>query len=354
MLGGRRASSAFLSLWCRKLLAEGVSIGRVQGSCVDLAPAWGLDRGAGSNPILSGAIGRESPMDVFRNMQIFVEVAREKSFRGAAENLGITNSTVSRRIADLEDEVGLRLFDRSTRRVVLTDAGRSYFADCERIMEDARLAREQLANLRALPAGKLRVVSNSVPASHWIIPVLPAFSLRYPDIEVDLDIISDAPSPLEEDVDVALVMGPVTQEDLVARSVLKLEHLGLYASARYVQERGEPLTPAELSGHEGLTHLHIPDWHLVHTPSGNRETVAPRGKVRVASFQALQELSLQHMGISVWHNWLARGPVKRGELQRVLAEWTLQPWGVYAVTTSRHIPAKVRAFVDFIIEQQPQ
>ena len=130
-------------------------------------------------------------MDIFRNMQIFVEVAREKSFRGAADNLGIPNSTVSRRISELESDVGLRLFDRSTRRVTLTDAGRLYFDNCERILEDARLAREQLADLRASPSGRLRVVSNMAPATEWLVPLLPAFSLRYPDIEVELDIISE-------------------------------------------------------------------------------------------------------------------------------------------------------------------
>ena len=293
-------------------------------------------------------------MDIFRNMQIFVEVAREKSFRGAAESLGIPNSTVSRRIAELEKDVGLRLFDRTTRRVTLTDAGRSYFADCERIIKDAQLAREQLTDLRTSPAGKLRIVANMVPASQWIVPVLPAFCSRYPEIKVELDIISDEPSPTEEDVDVAFIMGPVTQEDLVARPILKLEHLGLYASPEYVRQHGEPVNPAELSHHEGLRHLHLPEWPLLHAPSGDIETIRPRGKVRIANFEALQQLSLQHMGVTVWHNWRAQDLVAKGRLKRILPKWTLQPWEVYAVTTSRHIPAKVRAFIDFVIEQQPQ
>ena len=292
-------------------------------------------------------------MDIFRNMQIFVEVAREKSFRGAAENLGIPNSTVSRRIAELENEVGLRLFDRNTRRVSLTDAGRLYFANCERILDDARLAREQLADLRSTPSGRLRIVSNMAPANEWIVPLLPAFSIRYPEIVVELDIVSDTPSPAGKGVDVAIVMGPVVQEDLVARQVIRLTDLGLYASPGYIQENGEPNSPAELSEHQGLTHLKIPRWRLVHSSSGKTETVSPSGRVSIANFTALQELCLADMGICIWHKWLAREQVDNRRLQRVLPQWSLEAWEFYAVTTSRKMPAKARAFIDFLIENQP-
>ncbi len=290
-------------------------------------------------------------MDILRNMQIFVEVAREKSFRGAADNLGIPNSTVSRRIAELERDVGLRLFDRSTRRVTLTDAGKLHFANCERILEDASLAHEQLTDLRASPSGTLRIVSNVVPANEWIVPRLPAFSLRYPDIEVELDIISEEPNPLEQDVDVAFVMGPVTQEDLVARRILRLTELGLYASTDYIQEHGTPSSPADLDKHEGLRHLKLPQWRLIDQRSGEVEMVSPSGRISVANFNAIQKLCLAGMGICIWHEWRARKLVEEGQLQRVLPQWTLEPWEFFAVTTSRHVPAKARALIEFLMEK---
>ena len=293
-------------------------------------------------------------MDIFRNMQIFVEVARKKSFRGAADTLGIPNSTVSRRISELERDAGLRLFDRSTRRVTLTDAGSLYFANCERIVDDAKLAREQLTDLRASPSGRLRIVANAVPANEWIIPMLPAFSLRYPEIVVELDICVDTASPVEKGVDVAFVMGPIVHEDLVARRIISLKELGLYASPGYIREHGEPTSPAELCEHQGLTHLKIPQWHLVHAASGKTETVSPSGRISIANFPALQELSLANMGISVWHNWRAQKPVEDGRLLRVLPQWSLEAWEFYAVTTSRHVPAKVRAFIDFLIDKLPK
>ena len=291
-------------------------------------------------------------MDILRNMQIFVEVAREKSFRGAADNLGIPNSTVSRRIAELERDVGLRLFDRSTRRVTLTDAGKLHFANCERILEDASLAHEQLTDLRASPSGTLRIVSNVVPANEWIVPRLPAFSLRYPDIEVELDIISEEPNPLEQDVDVAFVMGPVTQEDLVARRILRLTELGLYASTDYIQEHGTPSSPADLDKHEGLRHLKLPQWRLIDQRSGEVETVSPSGRISVANFNAIQKLCLAGMGICIWHEWRARKLVEEGQLQRVLPQWTLEPWEFFAVTTSRHVPAKARALIEFLVAKE--
>jgi DNA-binding transcriptional LysR family regulator len=271
-------------------------------------------------------------MDLFRSMQIFVEVARKKSFRGAAENLEIPNSTVSRRIAELEKDVGLRLFERSTRSVSLTDAGKLYFDNCERIIEYARLAREQLTDLRTSPSGLLRLVANVVPANEWIIPLLPAFSLRFPDITIELDIVSDVPSPLEKDVDIAFVMGPITQEDLVARRIIRLEELALYATPAYLKDCGEPNTPADLSNHEALRHL--------------------RARFSVANFMCLQKLCLEDMGIAVWHNWVVNDFVEKRQLQRVLPEWSLEPWEFYAVTTSRHVPAKARALLDFLIEKR--
>ena len=292
-------------------------------------------------------------MDIFRSMQIFVEVARDKSFRGAADNLGIPNSTVSRRIAELEREVGLRLFDRSTRRVTLTDAGKLHFANCERILNEATLAREQLADLRATPSGKLRIASNQVSANEWLVPLLPAFTLRYPEIEIEMDIVSDTPNPAEKSVDIAIVLGPVVQEDFVARQLISLTQLGLYASKGYVRDRGEPSSVAELHKHEGLTHLRIPEWHLVHAGNGKTETVSPRGRISIANFSALQELCLADMGICVWHKWLARELVEDGRLVRVLPQWSLKAWEFYAVTTSRHVPAKARAFIDFLMENQP-
>lgn len=292
-------------------------------------------------------------MDFFRNMQIFVEVAREKSFRGAAENLGIPSSTVSRRIAELERDAGLRLFDRTTRRVTLTDAGDLYFASCERILDDARLAHEQLTDLRATPKGTLRIVANSVPANQWIVPILPAFCERYSEIVVELDIVIDTPSPLEKGVDVAFVIGPVLQEDVVARHIITLTELGLYASPGYIRKHGEPSCPADLSKHESLTHLKIPEWRLVQAGSDKVETVLPTGRVSVANFQSLQQLTLADMGISVWHNWLTQQLVEDGQLVHVLPQWTLEPWEFFAVTTSRHVPAKVRAFIEFFKENLP-
>jgi DNA-binding transcriptional LysR family regulator len=123
----------------------------------------------------------------------------------------------------------------------------------------------------------------------------------------------------EKEVDVAFVMGPVTQGDLVARRIIHLKELGLYASPNYIREHGEPTSPAELSEHEGFTHLQIPEWHLVHTDSGKVETVLPNGRISIANFQALQKLSLKDMGICVWHDWRARNvmasifsPLSRG------------------------------------------
>ena len=138
---------------------------------------------------------------------------------------------------------------------------------------------------------------------------------------------------------------------MVARRILRLDDLGLYASPGYIEQHGEPATPAELCEHECLRHLKIPEWQLINASAGEMEMVNPKARVSVANFQALQNLSLADMGITVWHSWPAKKRVEAGQLVRVLPEWSLQAWEFYAVTTSRHIPAKVRALSDFLIEK---
>ena len=147
-------------------------------------------------------------------------------------------------------------------------------------------------------------------------------------------------------------MGPVTQEDLVARRILRLTELGLYVSTDYIQEHGTPSSPADLDKHEGLRHLKLPQWRLIDQRSGEVESVSPSGRISVANFNAIQKLCLAGMGICIWHEWRARKLVEEGQLQRVLPQWTLEPWEFFAVTTSRHVPAKARALIEFLVAKE--
>jgi DNA-binding transcriptional LysR family regulator len=158
-----------------------------------------------------------------------VEVAKAKSFRGASDVLQMPSSTVSRRIAELEAEVGLRLFNRNTRRVDLTDAGSVYFVKCKNIIDEAQLAFDELAEMKNNPSGLLRLSMPVAFISEWLAPLLPEFARLYPEIQLDIN-VSKVPIPLFSDsADVAIVFGYPTGQDVVPRKIVG-GRTGLYAS----------------------------------------------------------------------------------------------------------------------------
>jgi DNA-binding transcriptional LysR family regulator len=175
-----------------------------------------------------------STMEVFRNMQIFVEVAKAQSFRRAADVLGMPNSTVSRRIAELERDIGLRLFNRTTRRVELTESGHRYFERCRRILQDAQLAHEELADMQARPSGTIRL---SLPVDFSVIylsPMLAQFAALYPGIRLELDLTPSQADLVAGSVDLAIRMGlPKEPTTLVNEGIYRYSrnpiYLGLFA-----------------------------------------------------------------------------------------------------------------------------
>ena len=194
-------------------------------------------------------------MEVFKNMHLFVEVAKASSFRRAAEVLGIPNSTVSRRIAEMELDVGLRLFNRSTRRVELTEGGRLYFENCKRIIQEAELARQELSDFQTQPSGVIRA---SIPVDFSVIylsPLLAEFSRLYPRIHFDLNLTPNQADLVSDPVDIAIRMGPPKDQSLIARPIARIETL-LAASPDYLRQRGMPVQAQDLQAHDCLRIFH--------------------------------------------------------------------------------------------------
>lgn len=290
-------------------------------------------------------------MDIFKNMHIFVEVARTKSFRKAADNLGMPNSTVSRRIAELERDIGLSLFDRTTRRVSLTDAGQQYFIRCEGIISDAQDAHAALLDLRSKPGGLIRISSPVATATQFVVPLLAEFRLAYPDIQLEMNLTPTVASLVDDSVDVALLstVAQLTQLDMVARLIVRDEP-GLYASPDYLQHRGMPKKPKDLLEHELLNHQNALPVPLTHSKTGRIETLEFTGSLTINLFDALRALCLEGVGICFWNQPIASPLVAENKLVRVLPQWSVPGFEIHAVTTSRHIPAKVRVFIDFLVE----
>lgn len=284
-------------------------------------------------------------MEFFKNMAIYVEVVRAKSFRRAAEVLGMPNSTVSRRIAELEKAVGLRLLNRTTRTVELTGEGRIYYERCRRIVEEARLAHEALRDMHEQPTGVLRA---SLPVDFSVVflaPLLADFARQYPGISFDLDLTPRRANLVSDPVDVAIRVGEQGDPGVISRQIASLS-IELYASPAYLEAAGIPRSPEDLLQHQCLR-IRAMDWSLYRGES--RITLPVTGRFVVNNVGMLRRLSLLGVGIAALAGELIQQELAQGELVRILPDWHLDQVSVYAITETRLLPAKTRLFIDYLM-----
>lgn len=290
-------------------------------------------------------------MELLNDMALFVEVGKAKSFRGAAQVLGMPNSTLSRRISALEKSIGLRLLHRTTRRVELTEAGQTYFEHCKRIVEEARLAHEQLGEILAQPSGVLRASFPVDFAVTYLAPVIAAFAQRYPGINFDFDFTPRRVDLVSEPFDVAIRLGESVDSQLIARQLAAL-HTRLYASPGYLAHHGVPAQPADLAQHQCLNIAKAGSWMLHDGTQSVR--VATTGRFALNSVGMMRRLACLDMGVLLVPEAIVADDLAQGKLQRVLPTWQGTPTPVYAVTETRLLPAKTQRFIEFLREHLAQ
>lgn len=283
-----------------------------------------------------------------QHMALFVEVARARNFTRASAKLGVPTPTTSRAIAAMERRFGVRLFDRTTRKVELTDAGQRYFDRCAPLVDAARLADEVLREAATLPTGLVRV---SMPVDFGVQiagPLLAEFALMNPGISLDLDLSPQHSDLISEHVDVAIRFGAVEDDSLVARRLGWIER-SLFASGAYLQRCGTPQQPDDLAEHQCILVLgskrHV-KWRL--TRGENMVEVAVGGRVAANNHALMQELAERGLGIAALTPSLVRAALRAGRLVPILQAWSLSRMPVNALTTSRLQPACVRALIDFL------
>ncbi|GGA02341.1 LysR family transcriptional regulator [Dyella caseinilytica] len=287
-------------------------------------------------------------MELLNDMALFVEVVKAKGFRGASEATGVPNSTLSRRISALEKAIGLRLLHRTTRKVELTEAGQIYFERCKRIVDEARLAHEQLGEMLAQPSGVLRV---SLPVDFAVIymaPLIAEFAERYPGIGFDFDLTPRHVDLVSEPYDIAIRMGEPESSHLIARPLASLVPR-LYAAPRYLERSGEPKEPADLEQHECLNILKANTWTL-HKASASIQ-VSTSSRFTINSVGLIRRLATLGMGIMLVPEAIVMDDLAAGRLLRVLDHWHGKPTPVYALTETRLLPAKTQRFIEFLKER---
>src|SRR5580698_6975050 len=290
-------------------------------------------------------------MDRIDAMQALVAVADLRGFAPAARKLGLSPSGVTRLIAALEERVGARLLQRTTRSVTLTDAGARYLERIRRILADVEEAEGAVERERTRPSGRLAVSAPIGFGRLHVSPVMSAYLKRYPEVSGELRLSDRMINLVEDGIDLAVRIGHLSDSSLVARHVGEMRRI-VVASNNYLKQRGEPITPEAIASHETIQFGAIsapPDWRFVR---GDREVrVACTPRFATNSADAAIQYAEQDGGLTRVLAYQAAEAIKAGRLRIVLAKFEQPALPIHIVyPTSRLLSSKVRAFIDLVIE----
>lgn len=291
-------------------------------------------------------------MDVMQSMEVFRRVAEANSFSAVARETSISQSTVSKHIASLEERLGTKLLNRSTRSLNLTEAGTEYYHYCVRILNDFQEAEASIGKGRIKPTGTLRISSTLPFGRKFIIPLLGDFLKQYPDIEIDYLMEDRDIDLVKEGVDVAIRVGPLADSSLVARKIGSSRRM-VVASPEYLIKHGFPKTPADLKSHQCLLYSLLKsqnEWFFSSAQFGD-ESVLINGRFKASSNEAICEAALSGLGIATMCEWHVNEYIKKGHLTVLLKNYKLTSYDINAVYPERrYVPEKVKRLIDHLKE----
>ncbi|MGD1879937.1 MAG: LysR family transcriptional regulator [Kiloniellaceae bacterium] len=284
-------------------------------------------------------------------MEVFAEVVDAEGFSAAARNLGLSKSAVSKQVGRLEDRLGVRLLNRTTRRLSLTEAGATFYAACRRVLDEAETAERAVANLSEAPRGLLKL---NAPMSFGFLHLghaIPGFRDRYPQITLEAAMNDRFVDLVEEGYDVALRIGDLADSSLLARRLAPCRAV-LCASPDYLDRHGRPRRPEDLAGHHCLLYANQAnprEWTL-RGPAGPR-AVKVDGPLVANNGDVLCGAAVGGMGITRLPTFIVGDHLRAGRLEVVLPGFPPPEQGIHAVYPhSRNLSVKVRVFVDFLAE----
>lgn len=289
----------------------------------------------------------------FEGLVVFAKVAEERSFAGAARELGMSVATVSRCINRLEKRLGARLLNRNSRRLAVTPFGRSLVDRATGLLRDATEAEGSARELAASPSGTIRV---AVPMSYglrWVAPLVPEFLKAYPNVSLDLDLSDEVVDLIGQGFDAALRIAPLPDSTLVARRLCRVSRF-IVAAPSYIARVGRPEHPRDLKEIDCLSYTFRAQdetWRLT-SRKGSRAVITPKGRLRVTNADAMVPLLLAGMGVAELPEFIACQYLRSGRLEALLPEWHYREGGLYFVTPNYGTnPAKVQVFRDFCVKR---
>lgn len=291
-------------------------------------------------------------MDRLRAYEVFVTVVGKGSFVRAADALDTSPANVTRYINDLEAELGVRLLNRTSRRLSVTESGQALVDRARLFLEDVAEAEAVVTDARLTPRGRLRINAPLSFGVQHLAPVWPRFMARYPDIELDVSLADRVVDLVEEGYDLAVRISRLGSPNYVARKLCVSRNI-LYASPGYLREYGMPETPADLERHRCIlnTQSPTPDLWSFAGPDGTELNVRPHAVMRVNNGDTARQAALAGVGMNWQPSFLVGRDLREGRLVQVLPRFTLPDIDILAIYPSRrHLSTKVRVMIDFLTE----
>jgi DNA-binding transcriptional LysR family regulator len=291
-------------------------------------------------------------MDRLSDLEFFVQLVHQGSLAALARELGVTPPAVTTRLAQLEKRLGVRLLNRTTRRISVTHEGEMYLATGGRLLAELQELEQAISSSKAVPKGLLRVNATFGFGRRHIAPAVVEFARRYPEVEVQLELTDRSVNLADQAYDIGIWFGTIPDSRMVARRIVRNRRL-LCASPEYLAKHGVPATPRDLQTHRCIV-LRESDaafgtWHL--SRGSKQETVKVRGTMSTNDGETGVVWALAGFGILMRSEWDIHADIAAGRLVPVLKEWSLPSGDVFAVYPERaNLSAKVSAFIDFLVE----
>ena len=290
-------------------------------------------------------------MDRFQSLLAFAKVVETGSFARAADRLDLSVSAVSRQVADLEAHLGVRLLNRTTRRLSLTESGQAFYERCVQLLADLEEAEESVTASAALPRGTLRLTASISFGIGYLAPALAEFGARHPQLRFDVELSDRAVDLVDEGIDLAIRIGDIGSQAVIARRI-GVAQLICCAAPSYLARRSQPRTPDDLREHACLTYAYASGgnlWPFADAQGGVRK-IEVGGGAHANNGAMLAALAVAGAGITQAPDFIVAPDVRAGRLVALLADYASPAIPINAVYPSRrHLSAKVRAFVDYLV-----
>lgn len=296
-------------------------------------------------------ISLDAQMDRLAAMQVFSEVAQRGSFTAAADHLGMSRVMVTRYVTELEQWLGTRLLQRSTRRISLTASGESCLARCRHMLELSAEMQEGAGQGEQGPKGPLRITASMSFGIAHLASAVSDYLAQYPEVSVDMLMVDRAVNLIEDRVDLAVRISGELDPSLVARRLAPCRSV-ICASPGYIERRGLPESPADLARHNCLTYSNFGKGEWRFSRGDEQVSVPVGGNLSANEAAVLMQATLAGAGVALQPTYLVGALIQSGQLVTLLPEWSppeLSIWGVYL--SRKHLPASLRTMLDFLVER---